>query len=46
MTIRLNFAAYSDIGKIREKNEDMVFISSELRFAAVADGMGGTAPGK
>ncbi|WP_424244811.1 protein phosphatase [Elusimicrobium posterum] len=41
MSFRLNFAAYSDIGKIREKNEDFVLVSSELAFAAVADGMGG-----
>lgn len=41
MSFKLNFAAYSDIGKIREKNEDFVHVSSELSFAAVADGMGG-----
>jgi len=46
MTYRLSFAAYSDIGKIRDKNEDMVFISSDLRFAVVADGMGGHSAGE
>lgn len=40
------FTAYSDIGKIREKNEDCVFISSELRLAIVADGMGGHSAGE
>ncbi|MDR0291467.1 MAG: Stp1/IreP family PP2C-type Ser/Thr phosphatase [Elusimicrobium sp.] len=46
MTLRLSFAAYSDIGKIRDKNEDMVYISSDLRFAVVADGMGGHSAGE
>lgn len=41
MSLGARFTAYSDIGKIREKNEDCVFISSELRLAIVADGMGG-----
>ncbi|ACC98480.1 Protein serine/threonine phosphatase [Elusimicrobium minutum Pei191] len=46
MRYRLKLTAYSDIGKIREKNEDMVFISSDLGFAAVADGMGGHSAGE
>ena len=46
MSLSLSFAAYSDIGKIRDKNEDMVYISSDLRFAVVADGMGGHSAGE
>ncbi|XTP68644.1 protein phosphatase [Parelusimicrobium proximum] len=41
MPLNVKLAAYSDIGKIREKNEDNVFISSEIKVAVVADGMGG-----
>jgi protein phosphatase len=37
----IELASYTDIGKIREKNEDSVLIVPELRLAAVADGMGG-----
>lgn len=39
----IEFAAVTDIGKIREKNEDNVLISSDLGLGVVADGMGGTA---
>jgi len=46
MSLGARFTAYSDIGKIREKNEDCVFISSELRLAIVADGMGGHSAGE
>jgi protein phosphatase len=41
MDFDIEFASCSDIGKIREKNEDSVLLVPELRLAAVADGMGG-----
>lgn len=41
MDFDIELAAYSDIGKIREKNEDSVLIAPELCLGAVADGMGG-----
>lgn len=42
----IEFAAITDIGKIREKNEDNVLISSELSLGVVADGMGGHSAGE
>jgi len=42
----IEFAAITDIGKIREKNEDNVMISSELSLGVVADGMGGHSAGE
>ncbi len=42
----IEFAAVTDIGKIREKNEDNVLISSDLSLGAVADGMGGHSAGE
>ncbi len=42
----IEFAAVTDIGKIREKNEDSVLISSELSLGVVADGMGGHSAGE
>jgi len=42
----IEFAAVTDIGKIREKNEDNVLISSELSLGVVADGMGGHSAGE
>ena len=41
MDFDIEFGAYSDIGKIREKNEDSIIIAPELCLGAVADGMGG-----
>ncbi len=41
MDFDIELASYSDIGKIREKNEDSVLIAPELCLGAVADGMGG-----
>ncbi len=41
MEFNLELASCSDIGKIREKNEDSVIIAPELGLIAVADGMGG-----
>ena len=45
-TFDIEFAAVTDIGKIREKNEDSVLISSELGLGVVADGMGGHSAGE
>ena len=42
----IEFAAVTDIGKIREKNEDNVLISSDLSIGIVADGMGGHSAGE
>ena len=42
----IEFAAVTDIGKIREKNEDNVLISSDLGIGVVADGMGGHSAGE
>lgn len=42
----IEFAAVTDIGKIREKNEDNVLISSSLGLGIVADGMGGHSAGE
>jgi protein phosphatase len=42
----IEFAAVTDIGKIREKNEDNVLISSDLGIGIVADGMGGHSAGE
>ena len=42
----IEFAAVTDIGKIREKNEDNVLISSVLGLGVVADGMGGHSAGE
>ncbi len=42
----IEFAAVTDIGKIREKNEDNVLISSSLGLGIVADGMGGHSSGE
>ncbi|MBN1959569.1 MAG: Stp1/IreP family PP2C-type Ser/Thr phosphatase [Deltaproteobacteria bacterium] len=37
----INSAAQTDVGRVREKNEDSHFISNELGLYVVADGMGG-----
>ena len=42
----IEFAAVTDIGKIREKNEDNVLIASDLGLGVVADGMGGHSAGE
>ncbi|MDR0952891.1 MAG: protein phosphatase 2C domain-containing protein [Elusimicrobiota bacterium] len=41
MEFDIELGSYTDIGKIREKNEDSVIIVPELCLCAVADGMGG-----
>ena len=42
----IEFAAVTDIGKIREKNEDSVLISSDLGLGVGADGLGGHSAGE
>jgi protein phosphatase len=39
--LRARFAAASDVGLMRDRNEDSYLIFPQYRFAAVADGMGG-----
>jgi serine/threonine protein phosphatase PrpC len=43
--MRIRTAANTDIGKIREENEDRFLCDDELRLYAVADGIGGLAGG-
>ena len=43
--MRLRTAALSDIGKVREENEDRFLRDDELKLYAVADGIGGLAGG-
>lgn len=39
--MRTRFAGKSDVGLLRDRNEDSFLVFPEYRFAAVADGMGG-----
>ncbi|HZO14621.1 MAG TPA: protein phosphatase 2C domain-containing protein [Polyangiaceae bacterium] len=39
--IRTRFAGRTDVGLLRDRNEDSFLVFPEYRFAAVADGMGG-----
>jgi protein phosphatase len=43
--MRIRTAAQTDIGKVREENEDRFLCDDELRLYAVADGIGGLAGG-
>ena len=43
--MRIRTAALSDIGKIREENEDRFLCNDDLQLYAVADGIGGLAGG-
>lgn len=43
--MRLHTAALTDIGKVREENEDRFLCDDESRLYAVADGIGGLAGG-
>lgn len=39
--LQFEFASISDVGKMRDRNEDAVAIAPECGFAVLADGMGG-----
>ena len=41
MSFKIEFAAASDMGKVRKNNEDSFLLAPELELAIVADGMGG-----
>ena len=41
MSFKINFAAATDMGKVRKNNEDSYLLAPELQMAIVADGMGG-----
>lgn len=43
---KINYIGKSDIGLRRSNNEDAFVVKPELAFAAVADGMGGSASGE
>ena len=43
--MRIRTAARTDIGKVREENEDRFLCDDELQLYAVADGIGGLAGG-
>lgn len=45
-TVILHAAMLTDVGVVREHNEDSVYVDTENRFFIVADGMGGHAAGE
>jgi serine/threonine protein phosphatase PrpC len=44
--LRLRFSGTTDVGRVRDHNEDNLLIPSELPLAVVSDGMGGHACGE
>jgi serine/threonine protein phosphatase PrpC len=44
--VKVRSAMKTDIGVVREHNEDSAFVDEKLRFFVVADGMGGHAAGE
>ena len=44
--LRIRFSGKTDIGRVRDHNEDDVLLPSEIPIAAVSDGMGGHACGE
>src|SRR5712671_1634744 len=44
--MKLEFCGMSDVGRVRENNEDRWFADASLGLAIVADGMGGAACGE
>ena len=46
MTFKIEFAAASDMGKVRKNNEDSYLLAPEFELAIVADGMGGHSSGE
>ena len=46
MTSKIEWAAATDVGLIRDHNEDAYFVNEELSIGFVADGMGGHAAGE
>ena len=44
--LRIRFSGKSDIGRVRNHNEDDILLPSEIPIAAVSDGMGGHACGE
>ncbi len=44
--MRVRFSGSTHVGKVRDHNEDAVFLPNSLRLAIVADGMGGHAAGE
>ena len=38
---KMQFAVKTDIGKLRDRNEDLYYFDTQLQLFAIADGMGG-----
>ena len=42
----MRFAGETDVGRMRDHNEDSIYLPTDMRLAIVADGMGGHAAGE